>query len=275
MWSALVEHTANLKQQHLMDLFAADPQRADRYLIESSGIALDYSKNFFTPETEQLLIQLAEASNVASLTQQMFNGAALNNTEQRPALHTLLRSGNAPDGLEAEYAEVTATLERIEAISGALRQGDWLGCSGKPIRQVVHLGIGGSYLGPKMVDEALAAQRNEQDIPCHYVANVDAHHLDQVLRGLDPEETLVIIVSKSFTTLETKANAEMARTWLLGAMPEQALSAHLIAVSSNIEAAVKFGIDKTNILPMWDWVGGRYTLGTCLSQRDVSALFCR
>lgn len=261
-WPAVVAHAETMKSQSLGDLFVSEPKRADHFTLKTSGITLDYSKNFFNTDTRQLMIQLAEEAGIEDLRQQMFNGARINNTEDRSALHTLLRASQAPEGLEDEFEQVTETLDRIKDISSRVRNGEWRGSSGQTIKQILHLGIGGSYLGPKMVDEALATQRgqNGTDILCHYVANVDAHHLEQVLNALVPEETLVIIVSKSFTTLETKANAETTRQWLLSRISEHDLAAHLIAVSTNIEAATTFGLDETNILPMWDWVGGRYSV---------------
>lgn len=262
VWPELVQHAKALQTQSLNMLFQTNPERAHRYSIEAAGIYLDYSKNFFDKKTESLLIELATESGVFQLAQQMFEGVALNNTEQRPALHTLLRAKSAPAGLENAFTEVRETLDRVEAISDSVRTGSWRGFSGKTIKQVLHLGIGGSYLGPKMVDEALASNRPraEDDIVCHYVANVDAHHLDEVLAKFDPAETLIIVASKTFTTLETMANAQTTRLWLLEAMPAVDLKSHLVAVSSNVTAAIDFGIDKDNILPMWDWVGGRYSV---------------
>lgn len=185
MWPKLVAHAEAMQSKPLTTLFSEDSDRADRFTIEASGITLDYSKNFYDADTEQLLIQLAEESNIESLRRQMFSGAHLNNTEDRPALHTLLRGAMAPKGLEAEFEQVTNTLARVSQISSKIRSGEWRGSTGQTIKQVLHLGIGGSYLGPKMVDEALAAQRGsiQADLPCHYVANVDAHHLEQIGRA--------------------------------------------------------------------------------------------
>ena len=262
VWPEIVQHAEDLQTQQLTALFQTNPDRAHRYSIEAAGVYLDYSKNFFDDKTESLLIKLALESGVFQLAQKMFAGVALNNTEQRPALHTLLRAKTAPLGLEASFTEVCDTLDRVKRLSDAVRTGLWRGYSGKPIKQVLHLGIGGSYLGPKMVDEALASNRPAaaDDFVCHYVANVDAHHLDEVLAQLDPAETLIIVVSKSFTTLETMTNAHSTRLWLLDAMAEADLKSHLIAVSSNVPAATDFGISEDNILPMWDWVGGRYSV---------------
>lgn len=260
IWDAIAAHGEGFKTQHLLDLFEQDNNRAENHTLSAAGISLDYSKNFFDAETKDLLTKLAKDCDFENHRQQMFSGASINNTEQRPALHTLLRAEKAPAGLETEFSDVSAALQQVEGIANRIRSGDWKGFTGKPIKQILHLGIGGSYLGPKMVDEALASLRTDDDIACHYVANVDAHHLDEVLKSIHQEETLVIVVSKSFTTLETKANAETARQWLLQEMTESDLSSHVIAISTNISAAEKFGIDKANILPMWDWVGGRYSV---------------
>jgi len=262
VWPDLAQHAQKMQDRSLRQMFDGDPDRAHRYTIEAAGVCLDYSKNFFDSDTQQLLVRLNNEVNVAGLARQMFDGVALNNTEARPALHTLLRARVAPSGLEDKYAEVTTTLKRVKNISDAIRSGTWKSSSGETIQHIVHLGIGGSYLGPKMVDEALASNRAStgQDIDCHYVANVDAHHLTTVLASIDPKRTLVIVVSKSFSTLETKANAETTRNWLLTEIEQAGLSAHLIAVSSNIADAKAFGIHEDNILPMWDWVGGRYSV---------------
>tara|TARA_R110002072_G_scaffold98034_2_gene215862 strand:+ start:18996 stop:20603 length:1608 start_codon:yes stop_codon:yes gene_type:complete len=256
------QHALLMQRKSLLQMFNDQPERVSRYTIDAAGICLDYSKNFYDEDTEKLLIKLNLQANLKQLTQQMFEGAALNNTEDRPALHTLLRARSAPPGLKEKYADVVTTLQQVKNISDGIRSGKWTGSSGEAIKHIVHLGIGGSYLGPKMVDEALASKRatDDQDIECHYVANVDAHHLTDVLGKLDPNKTLVIVVSKSFSTLETKANAETTRAWLLNAMDESELKSHLIAVSSNIPDAKAFGIDEQHILPMWDWVGGRYSV---------------
>ncbi|MFT4676946.1 MAG: glucose-6-phosphate isomerase [Patiriisocius sp.] len=262
VWPDLAQHAQKMQDRSLRQMFEGDPDRAHRYTIGAAGIYLDYSKNFFDADTQQLLVRLNNEANVVGLARQMFEGAALNNTEVRPALHTLLRARVAPAGLEDKYAEVTSTLQRVKDISDAIRSGAWKSHSGETIQHIIHLGIGGSYLGPKMVDEALASNRQPpgQDIDCHYVANVDAHHLTRVLASIDPKRTLVIVVSKSFSTLETKTNAETTRKWLLTEIDEAGLSAHVIAISSNFEDASAFGIHENNILPMWDWVGGRYSV---------------
>ena len=190
----------------------------------------------------------------------MFEGDEVNNTEARAALHTLLRATKpyTPQLTDA-HSEIQNTLDRMKQISTEIRDGKWLGATGKKINSLVHIGIGGSFLGPNMVDEALESERNpSHDIRCHYVANVDAHHITQVLSELDPESTLVIIVSKTFTTLETKTNAVTAKAWLEQSL--ESIEQHLVAVSTNLEATQAFGVKAENTLPMWDWVGGRYSL---------------
>lgn len=260
IWEQLAAHASELKKLSLEQLFAADESRAETFSCSAAGIELDYSKNFFNAETRALLTTLCQEVDLAASIQQMYSGAIINNTEQRAVLHTLLRASSAPaPHLEAEFSLVQSTLKQIAEISEAIRSGTWLGSTGLPIKEVVHIGIGGSFLGPNMVDEALASQRDKgHDIRCHYVANVDAHHITEVLSSIDAAQTLVIIVSKTFTTLETKANAETARLWLAASVPD--VTPHLLAVSANTKAAEQFGVAPLNILPMWDWVGGRYSL---------------
>jgi glucose-6-phosphate isomerase len=260
VWPELKAHAKQLHDNKLTGLFANDAERASRYLVTAAGITLDYSKNFFDARTEILLKTCTSELALPESIEQMFQGARINNTEQRAALHTLLRANEAPnESLQDSFAEVQATLARMREITTRIRDGDWCGATGKPIRSVVHIGIGGSFLGPNMVDEALSSRRNlATDIQCHYIANVDAHHIQQVLAKLNPSETLVIVVSKTFTTLETKANADTARAWLEAALPET--TQHLLAVSANTAAAAAYGVAPDNILPMWDWVGGRYSL---------------
>lgn len=260
IWPAIKSHAKALRQQELTELFEKEPQRANRCFLSSAGLSLDYSKNFYTAETQQLLIELCEQSDLEHRRQQMFTGASINSTESRAALHTLLRAKNAPNKeLEGAYNQTKVSLDKIRGISEKIRQGIWLGATGDKIRHIVHIGIGGSFLGPHMADEALSALRSKSDdITCHYVANVDGHHISSVLEKLNPSETLVIIVSKTFETLETKANANTAKSWLEATLPS--INQHLIAVSTNIDAATNFGVLNDNILPMWDWVGGRYSL---------------
>ncbi|MCB1646950.1 MAG: glucose-6-phosphate isomerase, partial [Pseudomonadales bacterium] len=261
-WQSLSEDAARMAGTRMTSLFEADSGRSSRYRIESGPIMLDYSKNLLDDTTLANLGKLFEASGLNARREAMFRGEQVNNTEERAALHTLLRA--RPDDLDPEnsanFTAVTSTLRQMERISSAVRSGEWKGASGKPVRTVIHLGIGGSYLGPHMVDEALSPYRDSNSPECHYVANVDGIHIDQVLRQCDPASTLIIVVSKSFTTLETRLNANAARSWLLNAIDEGDLHHHLVGVTSNIEAALTYGIAEENLLPMWDWVGGRYSV---------------
>ena len=245
----------------LKELFKLDPGRAQRYCVQAAGLTLDYSKNFLTDDIKQALIQFAEAAGMRQRISGLFAGDCVNNTEQRPALHMLLRS---PAGTDAREQEVHATLGRIEQFVEAVHTGKWRGHSGQAIRHVVNIGIGGSDLGPSMAYQALSPE-HVQHLHCHFVSNVDPLHLEQTLAGLDAASTLFVIASKTFTTLETMQNAEAARRWALSSgMQESALSRHFVAVSSNIPKAEGFGIAKDNIFPMWDWVGGRYSLWSAI-----------
>jgi glucose-6-phosphate isomerase len=259
VWPAIRKHSEVFNQMKLVDLFENDAARATSCFVTAAGVSLDYSKNFFNEDTRALLKELCDEIGLQDQTQQLYSGTTVNNTESRAALHTLLRAKRAPTSeLETEYAEVQQTLGQIRVISTSIRNGSWRGATGLPIKHVVHIGIGGSFLGPNMVDEALASTRSADDIACHYIANVDAHHITRVLDNLNAAETIVVVVSKTFSTLETKTNAETAKAWLEASLPE--IGEHLIAVSTNIEAATAFGVLEGNILPMWDWVGGRYSL---------------
>lgn len=250
----------------MLDLFADNPDRAAEFSLDAAGLTLDYSKNLVDARTLALLGQLYAECQLGSGVEAMFNGVRVNNTEDRAALHTLLRAcqAAATGPLAKEYAEVQASLQSVKRISEAVRAGQWLGCTGKPITHILHLGIGGSYLGPRMVDEALSAYA-DAGIHCDYVANVDGQHIDQVLKRLDQATTLVIIVSKSFATVETRVNAQSAQDWLQQAVPLAQRHLHAVAVTSNVAAAKDFGIAAENILPMWDWVGGRYSLWSAVS----------
>jgi len=265
-WQALKAHSDVMASTSMLDMFADNPARATEFSLSAAGLTLDYSKNLVNAETLKLLGQLYDERQLASGIEAMFNGAPVNNTEDRAALHTLLRAPKtaATGALPSEYAEVQASLQSVKRISEAVRAGKWLGCTGKPITHILHLGIGGSYLGPRMVDEALSPFA-DAGIHCDYVANVDGLHIDQVLKRLDPATTLVIIVSKSFATVETRVNAESAQRWLQQVVPVEQRHLHAVAVTSNVAAAKAFGIAAENILPMWDWVGGRYSLWSAVS----------
>ena len=255
-----------MRHTSMLSMFEADPSRATRYSLQAAGLTLDYSKNLINDETLGLFQQLVDEIQLGAGIEAMFTGERINPTENRAALHSLLRASTAPANpmLADQYAAVQASLAQVQRISEAVRSGNWLGASGKTITHVLHLGIGGSYLGPRMVEEALSPYSDGQ-IHCDYVANVDGQHIDQVLARLDPNRTLVIIVSKSFSTIETKVNAESAQRWLRQTIPATQLHRHAVAVTSNVPAARAFGIADENILPMWDWVGGRYSLWSAVS----------
>lgn len=261
VWKQLSQHAETMKSQRIAKLFEADPARADKYAIDAAGLYLDYSKNLIDSRALELLQELAMSVDLGEQIQQMYQGERVNVTEGRAALHTLLRSrfDNAPATLQPEAREVASIQERMKTISDAIRGGKWCGASGRPLKSIIHIGIGGSYLGPKMVAAALAPYA-DAGISAYYVANVDGQHIEEVLGEVDPNETLIVIVSKTFTTRETMANAHTARQWLTESIPEANPGNHLIAVTSNFEAATAFGLYEDNILPMADWVGGRYSL---------------
>lgn len=244
----------------ISDLCADNPERFDNFSLELDGLLLDYSKNFITDNIRAALIDLARQQNLEEAIAAMFRGDDINNTEQRPALHIALRQ--PPD--KNDHPEVIETLAKMERFVSAVHSGEWLGYTGKPIRHVVNLGIGGSDLGPAMVSQALAACSTGK-LSLHYVSNVDPVHLQSCLADLDPEETLFIVASKSFTTLETHQNAAAARKWFLDrAGDDRAIARHFVANTTNLEAATEFGIDEQNLFPLWDWVGGRYSLWSAI-----------
>lgn len=266
-WQALERHWRRIKDLHLRDLFAAEPQRAQSMTLEAAGIYLDYSKNRLTGETLGLLFDLAEAVDLQGWIRRMFSGDRINNTEQRAVLHVALRNrSNRPiyvDGKDV-MPLVNGVLSRMESFVGRVRSGDWRGYTGRPISDVVNIGIGGSNLGPKMVCTALGAYLNDS-LRVHFVSNVDGTHLVETIRTLDPETTLFVVASKTFTTQETMTNAESARDWVRAALKDQAAVArHFVAVSTNAERVAAFGIDTANMFGFWDWVGGRYSLWSAI-----------
>lgn len=262
-WAALATHRDAFAGFSLREAFAADPSRGSRMRLRAAGLTLDYSKSLVDRRTLELLFALARERDVTGRAKQQFGGSIMNPTERRPVLHTALRGSDAGVALP-QATEVAAVRARIAALATALREGAWTGWSGKPVRDVVNIGIGGSYLGPAVVTAALdhlctAAVR------CHFVSNIDPRDLEAVLRTLDPASTLFIVASKSFSTLETLQNALAARRWLAAAgCPEADFARHFLAVSSNVAAAIEFGIAEDNVLPMWDWVGGRYSLWSAI-----------
>ena len=266
-WQALAEHYKKVSPLHMRDLFQGDPQRFEKFSLRFNDILLDFSKNRITEETLQLLHNLVNEAELSSWIEKMFAGEAINHTEQRAVLHVALRNMTGQpmyvDGKDV-MPLVKAELEKMEALSEAIRSRKWRGVSGQPITDIVNIGIGGSDLGPVMVTEALRPY-GVHDLRVHYVSNVDENHILDTLEKVRPETTLFIVASKTFTTQETMLNANTARTWFLKAIDdESALKKHFVAVSANIAAAETFGIAKENVFAMWDWVGGRYSLWSAI-----------
>src|SRR5215211_3075557 len=274
-WKALEAHYARIKDRHLRDLCAQDPGRGERLTLEGAGVFLDYSKNRITDETAQLLVQLAEESGLPQRIEAMFSGEKINITEDRAVLHTALR---APKGARIEVdgkdvvPEVHAVLDRMSEFSNEVRSGKWTGHTGKPIRNVINVGIGGSDLGPVMAYEALR-HYSRRDMTFRFVSNVDGTDFAEKTRDLDPEETLFIVSSKTFTTLETMTNARTAREWSLAKLgSEEAIAKHFVAVSTNAEGVAEFGIDTDNMFGFWDWVGGRYSMDSAIGLSTLLAI---
>jgi glucose-6-phosphate isomerase len=259
-WVALAEHHREIAHLEMRELFRADSHRYENFSLELGPMLFDFSKNRITRETVKLLCDLASAAGVDDAARAMFSGRAINWTEDRAVLHVALRNrSNAPievDGSDVMPA-VNTVLEKMRVFSDGLRSGRWLGATGKPIRTVVNIGIGGSDLGPVMITEALGAFHDGPDV--RFVSNVDASDFVEKTRGLDPAETLFVVASKTFTTQETMTNAHTARRWLVGALGEDAVARHFVALSTNRDAVAAFGIDPENIFEFWDWVGGRYS----------------
>jgi glucose-6-phosphate isomerase len=274
-WSALRDHHAQVATTHLRDLFAADPTRGERLSVQACGVYLDYSKNRITDETIALLLQLAEQSDLRGRIDAMFGGEKINITEDRAVLHTALR---APKGAVIEVDGVNVVpavhevLDRMAEFAEAVRSGRWLGYTGDPIRNIVNIGIGGSDLGPVMAYEALR-HYSARDLTFRFVSNVDGTDFAEATRDLDPAETLFIVSSKTFTTLETMTNANTAREWLLAALEDKAaIAKHFVAVSTNSNAVSEFGIDVMNMFGFWDWVGGRYSMDSAIGLSTMIAV---
>jgi glucose-6-phosphate isomerase len=266
-WRALQEHYQQIRGVHLRELFAQDPRRGERFAVEAAGLYLDYSKNRITDETIRLLLRLAEERRLRERIDAMFGGQKINPTENRAVLHVALRAPRdaviVVDGRNV-VPEVHAVLDKMSRFSDAVRSGQWRGATGKPIRNVINVGIGGSDLGPVMAYEALKAY-GDRRLTVRFVSNVDSTDLVEATRDLDPDETLFIISSKTFTTLETMTNARSARAWLLDALKDDsAVSKHFVAVSTNADAVRQFGIDPANMFEFWDWVGGRYSMDSAI-----------
>ena len=274
-WQALERHYAQISGQHLRDLFAADPQRGERLTAEAAGIYLDYSKNRVTDETMRLLVELAAESGVAERRDAMFRGEHINVSEDRAVLHVALRMPRTAklvvDGTDV-VAQVHEVLDRMANFANRVRSGEWKGYTGKPIKNVINIGIGGSDLGPVMAYEALRHYAT-RDITFRFVSNVDSTDFAEATRDLSPDETLFIISSKTFSTLETLTNATSARDWVVSALGSQdAVAKHFVAVSTNAERVAKFGIDTANMFGFWDWVGGRYSMDSAIGLSTMVAL---
>jgi glucose-6-phosphate isomerase len=274
-WKALEKHHAEIGERHLRDLFADDPDRGERLVAEGAGLFLDYSKNRATDETLKLLTQLAQERGVAERRDAMFAGEHINVSEDRAVLHVALRMPKQRslivDG-EDVVKQVHQVLDRMSAFSERIRSGDWKGHTGKPIRNVVNVGIGGSDLGPVMAYEALR-HFSRREMTFRFVSNIDGTDFAEKTRDLDPEETLFVISSKTFTTLETMTNAHTAREWALASLgDDDAIAKHFVAVSTNAEEVSKFGIDTDNMFGFWEWVGGRYSMDSAIGLSTMLAI---
>jgi glucose-6-phosphate isomerase len=274
-WKALEDHFKKISKQHLRDLFANDPDRGTRLTAEAEGIYLDYSKHRITDETLKLLLQLAEESGLKARLDAMFSGEKINITEKRAVLHVALRAPKGEkivvDGEDVVPA-VHEVLDRMAAFSERIRSGEWKGHTGKPIKNVINIGIGGSDLGPVMAYEALR-HYSRRDMTFRFVSNVDGTDFAEATHDLDAEETLFIISSKTFTTLETMTNAHTARDWALKKLGDaKAVAKHFVAVSTNAEEVTKFGIDTANMFGFWDWVGGRYSMDSAIGLSTMLAV---
>ncbi len=266
-WAALEEHHKQMSHVHMRELFATDGERFNRYHLRFNAMLLDYSKNIVTDKTIQLLIDLARQSNLQAWISRMFNGERINITENRPVLHIALRNRiNRPILVDQKdvMPEVNAVLEQMRKFTEEVRSGIWRGYTGKPISDIVNIGIGGSDLGPVMVTEALKPYGKE-GLNVHFVSNVDGTQIVETLKGLSPETTLFLVASKTFTTQETMTNAHTARAWLVAqSKSDAAVAKHFVALSTNAEQVHKFGIDTQNMFQFWDWVGGRYSLWSAI-----------
>ncbi|TAM64566.1 MAG: glucose-6-phosphate isomerase [Rhodanobacter sp.] len=274
-WQALHQHFAQIGTQHLRELFAADPHRGEQLTAEGVGLYLDYSKQRVNAQTLRLLCELAEACDLPRRTEAMFRGEKINTTENRAVLHVALRAPVGESILVDDHdvvPDVHAVLERMAAFAGQVRSGAWRGHTGKPIRNVISIGIGGSDLGPVMAYEALR-DYSRREMTFRFVSNVDGSDFVEATRDLDAAETLFIVCSKTFTTLETLSNAHAARAWCLRALgDDKAIAKHFVAVSTNAAEVAKFGIDTAHMFGFWDWVGGRYSMGSAIGLSTMLAI---
>jgi glucose-6-phosphate isomerase len=274
-WQALRKHHEEIRALHLRELFAGDPARGERLTAEGAGLYLDYSKNRIDERTVALLVELAEQARLRERTEAMFAGERINVSENRSVLHVALRMPQGEslivDGVDV-VAQVQGVLARMSAFAERVRAGDWKGHTGRPIRNVVNIGIGGSDLGPVMAYEALR-HYSRRDMSFRFVSNVDSTDFAEATRDLSAEETLFIVSSKTFTTLETMTNARTAREWALAALGEEAaIARHFVAVSTNAQEVAQFGIDTENMFGFWDWVGGRYSMDSAIGLSTMLAI---
>ncbi|MDQ2924788.1 MAG: glucose-6-phosphate isomerase [Acidobacteriota bacterium] len=274
-WKALKTHFDAIDKAHLRELFKQDPARGTRFTTEAEGIFLDYSKNRITAETLKLLVQLAEESGLKERTEAMFTGQKINVTEDRAVLHVALRAPKSEsimlDGEDVVPA-VHEVLDKMSAFADRVRSGDWKGHTGKRIRNIVNIGIGGSDLGPVMAYEALK-HYSQRDLTFRFVSNVDGTDFAEAVRDLEADETLFLVASKTFTTLETMTNAHTAREWTLAKLgDEKSIAEHFVAISTNAEEVAKFGIDTANMFGFWDWVGGRYSMDSAIGLSTMIAI---
>jgi glucose-6-phosphate isomerase len=275
-WKQLKSHAREMAGMHLRTLFEDDPERGERMTAEGAGLFLDYSKNRVKDETLKILLALAEESKLREHTEAMFSGQKINITEKRAVLHVALRAPKSQSILvdgEDVVPKVHEVLDRMSAFCDRVRSGEWKGYTGKPIRNVVNIGIGGSDLGPVMAYEALR-HYSKRDLVFRFVSNVDSTDFAEAVQDLDAEETMFIVSSKTFTTLETMTNAHTARTWLLEKLGghQSAIAKHFVAVSTNADEVTKFGIDTANMFGFWDWVGGRYSMDSAIGLSTMLAI---
>lgn len=265
-WKELEKQYAETRNAHMRDMFAKNPRRFEEFSVSAGDLFLDYSKNRIDRKTMDLLIELAKETGVEAARDKMFAGEKINITENRAVLHTALRNqSDEPVYVDGKNVmpQIREVLAKMKTFSEAVRNGEWKGATGKEITDVVNIGIGGSDLGPVMVTEALKHYQKD-NLHVHFVSNVDGTHMVETLKSLNPETTLFCVASKTFTTQETMTNARTARAWLVGALGEDAVAKHFVALSTNTEEVKKFGIDTNNMFAFWDWVGGRYSLWSAI-----------
>ena len=260
-WQQLTKHYNEVKDIQLKSLFEQNPTRKEDFTIDFNAFEFDYSKNRLTEETIKLLVNLAEEVDLKSAMDSYFSGEVINKTEKRAVLHTALRNGDSSDirvGGHNIMPEIQEALNRMKSFSNKVISGEWKGYTNKSIDTIVNIGIGGSDLGPDMVVESLKYYKNHLDV--YFVSNIDGDHVQEVLKSLNPETTLFVVVSKTFTTQETLTNATTIKKWFLQSASESDIAQHFVAVSTNLKTVREFGIDPDNIFTMWDWVGGRFSL---------------